>query len=186
MSKIRAYISGLYRGKKGFTLIELLLVVAITGVLAGAIAMTIMQITDTVATSRNTLTANNWARNAQNWIQTDIKMAQNVKLGTPSGLPLTLNWTAWGGSQVEVNYFIDSNDSLKRTQSVDGVPRTETLIAKYVAGTAAATNVRTGTGIYKGNTIFELTIQLSANARDEAINNRSIVIHQRVLEPDVI
>ena len=193
MSRLRKLLARLGREDKGMTLIELLLTAMISAAIAGAIAATIMQTNDTVILSRNRLTATNWARTAQNWIQTDVKMAQNVELGSNSGFPLKLSWVEWGGIENEVEYNFDPSDPehLVRTQWVEKPPQpiedavpNETVVGRYVSGTATMVyKPGSPTDPHMGNTVFELTVELSEGARREATEIRTFEIHPRVIEP---
>ena len=173
MNKLRRALTRLDRDNKGFTMIELLVVIVISGVIAAVIAATILQLNETVVTNRNKLTATNWQTTAQNWIQTDVKMAQQIQTGTKSGFPLELSWVVWGGTQHRVTYKLDPTKYANDLQRVHQIGRSgsppsiteTTLVAEHVVGTATATIVESGSGVHEGNTLFTLTVELAGGTR---------------------
>lgn len=82
------------KNQRGFTLVEVLLALAITGIIAGGITMTIFQVFDVSARSSNHMVAIRQVQNAGYWISHDALMAQKPDATGASGF-LTLSWVGW-------------------------------------------------------------------------------------------
>jgi prepilin-type N-terminal cleavage/methylation domain-containing protein len=83
----------LKKNQRGFTLIELILVIGLTGLISGGITLTIMQVFNMDARTRNDMIAVYQVRQAGKLVSEDILEAQIVNAPVGSGFPLTLNWT---------------------------------------------------------------------------------------------
>jgi prepilin-type N-terminal cleavage/methylation domain-containing protein len=97
----------LKKGQWGFTLIELILVIGLTGIIAAAITMTVFQVFNMDARTRNDMTAVYQVRQAGKLVSEDILEAQSVSVNTTAstGFPVTLTWTEVGGApKYEVVY----------------------------------------------------------------------------------
>jgi len=83
------------KNQKGFTLIELIMVIAITALIIGVIAMSISLVFNVSARSDSHMLAVRQVQNAGHWINLDTQMAQTVQLdeSEDTGFPLTLTWT---------------------------------------------------------------------------------------------
>jgi len=81
------------KNQKGFTLIELIMVIAITALIIGVIAMSISLVFNVSARSDSHMLAVRQVQNAGHWINLDAQMAKIVETGESSGFPLTLTWT---------------------------------------------------------------------------------------------
>lgn len=130
----------LIKNQRGFTLIELLIVIALTGIISAAAAMSIQQVFTGTALSNDQNTAINQVRNAVHWIVRDGQMAKTVNdnPGAPKFLELT--WGSWNGSEsYNVTYeLLDSPDGLKVLQrNYDGQ---QMLIAQYIKPEGAGTD----------------------------------------------
>jgi prepilin-type N-terminal cleavage/methylation domain-containing protein len=89
----------IHKGQRGFTLIELVIVIGLTGLIAGGLTLTIFQVFNMDARTRNDMTAVYQVRQAGKLVSQDILEARNVEPGGTSGFPLTLTWTDY-----ETNY----------------------------------------------------------------------------------
>ena len=83
----------IHRGQRGFSLIELVIVIGITGVVVGGLTMTIMQVLNMDARTRNDMIAVYQVRQAGKLVSEDVLEAQYVNASGTSGFPLILNWT---------------------------------------------------------------------------------------------
>jgi len=118
----------LKRDQKGFTLIELALAMAIGGIIAGAITMTIFQIVDSSGRTSNHMTAIRQAQSAGYWVTKDAQMAQVISTeDDEDGLPLELSWTEWGGAEHEVTYELQGTDFVRQHNGEEDV-----IIARFV------------------------------------------------------
>jgi prepilin-type N-terminal cleavage/methylation domain-containing protein len=107
------------RGQKGFTLIELAIAMAISGLIAGAVTMTMFQIVDTSGRTSNHMTVVRQVQSAGYWVSKDAQMAQVITTGAEEddGFPLDLKWTEWGGNTYHITYTLEDMSG--------GVPKKE-------------------------------------------------------------
>ena len=124
----------LNKNQRGFTLIELLVALAITGLLASGLGMTIFQIFSGNAQSSSQMTVVRQVQNAGYWISQDTLMAQRVEVDAdPSGFPLTLTWADWDTGDVhQVVYSLSVDNELMRTYSINGALNATTFVAQYI------------------------------------------------------
>jgi len=105
------------KNQKGFTLIELIMVIAITALIIGVIAMSISLVFNVSARSDSHMLAVRQVQNAGHWINLDTQMAQTVQTdeSEDTGFPLTLTWTEYGvgADKHRVRYTL-VNDKLQR------------------------------------------------------------------------
>jgi prepilin-type N-terminal cleavage/methylation domain-containing protein len=104
------------KSQRGFTLSEVLIVIAITGMIIGAITAVFFQVFNSNARSTNHMTAIKEVENAINQITRDAQMAQTVVKTTASGFPLQLEWVDWDSTAYKVTYRVQ-NGQLKRSYS---------------------------------------------------------------------
>jgi len=108
----------LKKSQRGFTLIELLLVIGLTGLIAGGLTMTVMQIMTMSHSTANRMTAVRQVQQVGFWVSPDVQMAQPDEVDTENNpyTPelLTLGWTEFGettNSTHEVIYTLEDMPS---------------------------------------------------------------------------
>jgi prepilin-type N-terminal cleavage/methylation domain-containing protein len=104
------------KGQRGFTLIEVLIVIGLTGLIAGGLTTTIMQVMTMSHHTANHMTAVRQVQQAGFWVSPDVQMAQDIDTANDPGTPefelLTLNWTEFGGSDTHtVIYTLEAMPS---------------------------------------------------------------------------
>jgi prepilin-type N-terminal cleavage/methylation domain-containing protein len=142
MSKIFHILRLINRNQRGFTLIELVIAMAIGGLIAGAVTMTMFQIFDSSGRTSNHMTVVRQVRSAGYWVSHDALMAQDLVLADesiddPDGsrFPFTLTWSDWTSNEVHtVVYSIDGNE-LQRAHSVNSGPASTTVVADFIDST---------------------------------------------------
>ncbi|MFC2026577.1 PilW family protein [Chloroflexota bacterium] len=105
------------KNQKGFTILEMLIAVAITGLIVGGIALTIIQLFEGHAQSSGEMTALRQVQNTGYHISRDAKMAEIIDTSDDSETPdvtevLTIMWTEivhWKNEPLgEVDYMIST------------------------------------------------------------------------------
>ena len=116
------------RGQKGFTLIEIAIAIAISGLIASAITMTIFQIVDSSGRASNHMTVVRQAQSAGYWISSDVRMAHVITPSDPDddGFPLVLQWTEWDGTVNSITYTLEGNELIRNH---NGAP---TVVAQFI------------------------------------------------------
>jgi type II secretory pathway pseudopilin PulG len=97
----------------GLTLVELVIVIGITGVIVGGLTMTIMQVLNMDARTRNDMIAVYQVRQAGKLLSEDVLEAQpdKINVNPPGGTFLVLGWTAQNGTEYGVNYTLGDTPS---------------------------------------------------------------------------
>ena len=121
--------------QKGFTLVELLIAVAITAVISTGLMMTITQLFSVNSADSNRMAAVKQVENALHYLNRDVQMSTASKItedngdSYPRNFPLTLKWTDYTGEAAQdykVDYALDANRDLLRTQTIDDNTTTAT------------------------------------------------------------
>jgi prepilin-type N-terminal cleavage/methylation domain-containing protein len=142
--------SFIHKGQRGFTLIELLIAIAITGVIAGGITMTIMQVFNINTRTSGDMTAVRQVQQAGFWVSPDVQMAQSVNASGSQGFPLILTWTEIGGNHTvhKVIYtLVDMSGGLERLERDHYIgnetsPDSTTIVAEYIDPDPAKTSCK--------------------------------------------
>jgi type II secretory pathway pseudopilin PulG len=143
-------------GQKGLMLLELLVVIAITTIIGGGISMTIFQMLDVNARTTTRMTAVKQVENAIQWLSRDAQMAQVVSApAQTNGLPLTLSWVDWDGTNYQVNYQLVSSGATKQLQrqylvsdaNNVAISNQTTIPAQFINSGATSTNVQYANGV---------------------------------------
>ena len=135
---MKRWTKHIYRSQRGFTLVELLVAMAISGLIASGLALTIFQVFNGNAQSSSEMSVVQQVQNVGHWVSRDVMMAQNVTLADPddppgSGFPITMYWKEFGveGDDYQIIYSVGGNQ-LKREFFINGSLSSTTLIAKYL------------------------------------------------------
>lgn len=125
------------KNQRGFTLIELIIVIALSGVITGAITMAIFQVISISARSDNHMIAVKQVQNAGYWVSLDAQMAQSIELSGTSTFVLTLTWINLDDDDKhEVVYSLEDK-KLQREYYINPdpdnpIPNATTIVAEYI------------------------------------------------------
>ena len=107
------------RGERGFTLLEFLLVLTITTLVMGSVAMTVYQLSKLTIKGQSELKVQHQFQNVASWLNRDVVSASEAVVGSTT-LTLTLPYHAFGRDQVVISNtigysFNSENGTLTRT-----------------------------------------------------------------------
>ncbi len=125
--------------QKAFTIIELLIGIAVIGILAPVLGLSIVHMTNVNASASNQMLAVKQVERAVYWISRDTQMAQSIQTGGGSGFPLNLYWKSWDSTSTNVTYSIQ-DDEIIRSYSINGAEPTDMVVGQYIDVDEEATN----------------------------------------------
>ena len=156
MSKVFQILRRIDRNRLGFTLIELAVAMAISGIIAGAVTMTMFQIFDSSGRTSTHMTAVSQVRSAGYWVSHDVLMAQDVLVAAEPGFPFTLNWSDWTNNEVCTVVYSIVDGELQRAYSVDSGPALTSVVAEFIDPE------NTSCEYAGGKLTFNVTVQVGA------------------------
>ena len=159
------------RGEKGFTLIEVLIVIAITGVIIGPLAMVTTTLLTNPQRSTDQSVVLHQVQDAGHWISRDVQMARTVDFDEPDVfLRLHIPVDTDVNNDYSVVYLFDGDKLKRRVYDSSEILISETLIADYIDTDNTAFSTL-------GFSLYKLTIRAS---KGEAVVKRSYEVSQRL------
>ena len=153
----------IHKNQIGLTMIELLLAMTISGIVTGAITMTMFQVINGSARTNNHMTTVRQVQSGGYWVSRDANMAQNVATDNLTGSQiLELSWTEWDGTVNTVVYSLEDMASgglknLQRSHSIDG----NSFVAQYINPATTSCNFTDGV------LIFTVTATVGSGSQEE-------------------
>ncbi len=179
MKRTKSTASRLFNEQAGYTVIEMLMVIAILGLLTGAVTQIIGHAVRTSSHGTDSLTAIKQLENAFHWITIDTQQSRTIETDVGNGFPFMLSWVEWDGTTHAVTYTIEDNE-IKRSSSIDGAEPTVLVVARYVDTNISATYCRlSGSGAFDlldANDAFIITGGQEASSGHITVNNGSVSV----------
>lgn len=116
----------------------MVLVIAIMGLITVAINQTIAHTVRIASRGEDSMTAIKQVEDAFHWVTVDAQQAQAIQPALNGGFPLKFSWVEWNGTQHTVTYSFNGTE-MKR-HAVVNTAVTDTVVARYLATDASATN----------------------------------------------
>ena len=166
----------LHLDQRGFTLVEMLVVVALVGIIAAGIAMTISQVMAVNSRTSSHMVALRQVQQAGDRISKDVLQAQVVGFGDdPVGtkFPLSLTWVDMDNTKNEVTYTITADNRLRRhikvTPAGEAPTPTEivTYIAQYIDVTINPDTTKPNTYLSPDGRFITFTVTATVGMRSE-------------------
>jgi len=164
----------LFNDQRGFTLVEMLVVVALMGIIAAGIAMTISQVVAVNSRTSSHMVALRQVQQAGDRISKDVLQAQVVGFGDdPVGtkFPLSLTWVDMDNTKNEVTYNITADNRLRRHIKVSphGGETTEmvTFVAQYIDVSLNPDTGKPHTNLSPDGRSITLTVTATVGMRSE-------------------
>jgi prepilin-type N-terminal cleavage/methylation domain-containing protein len=164
-------------GQQGFTLVELLVVIAVTGLVAGVMALMFNVVTkiSTTSTSQNIVLSQ--VQEAGSWITRDIMSSDNITIYASGNRVATIVRYMWNGTdftQAVINYDVINNKLLRTVE-----PEAGRIIAQFISPHGSGTDLTASTGVSENHTyIFNVQSVYAGSSF-----SRSYKINQRVAGP---
>jgi len=189
MKMMNTLIHKMIKQRRGFTLVEVLIALAISGLIGGAIATSIVQMFDVNHQNTSAITAQRQVQQVGYYMSRDGQNAQTVTLNaTPAGpagtnFAVRFTWTDWiTGDLYAVTYSLTNGGVINRTQAVTSAGVTTTSPAQKIAeniSTSSANTVFQPVGGSPG--LYILTVTASISGKIPVSETRIYEIRQRTV-----
>ena len=158
------------KNESGFTLLEFMLVLTITALTMGGVAMTISQLSGLTLKGQSELTVQHQLQNVASWLNRDVVSASQAVVGSTT-LTLTQPYYAFGRDHLVISNtigysFIGDSGTLVRTEDGDSqtIGREISAVSFGPTGTVTDSLGVTLTATYRGTErISALSFELRAS-----------------------
>jgi len=162
------------KSQNGFTLIEIVIGLAISGIIASGVVMTVGQVLQLGPRGSDHMTLLVSVQNVGHWISLDSQRAETAAPGAGNGFPLVLSRTEYDGTSHETAYTI-VDGTLRRALSIDGGAASETVVARYMDSTS------TSCQLVDGLLVLTVTAKTGSGRREQS-ETRVFKVDSRVAE----
>jgi prepilin-type N-terminal cleavage/methylation domain-containing protein len=132
MSKLFNILRQVNRNRLGYTLIELAIAMAIGGMIAASVTMTMFQIFDSSGRTSTHMTVVRQVQDAGYWVSHDVLMAQDIVVAAEPGFPFTLTWSDWADNEIHTIVYSIVDGGLQRAHSINSVPDSTVVVAEFI------------------------------------------------------